>query len=36
MQNFVLVGKAKTILKIIELKANREKTDKGSGKGNKK
>ncbi len=36
MQNFVLVGKAKTMLRIIELKANREKTDKGRGRENKK
>ncbi len=32
MENFVMVGKAKTILKLIEIKANREKAarnDKG-------
>ncbi len=33
MQNFVIAGKAKTVLKLIELKARKEKSDKG---GNKK
>ncbi len=36
MQNFVLVGKAKTLFRLIELKANRDKTEKAEKKENKK
>ncbi len=36
MQNFVLAGKAKTILRLIELRANKERTGKTERKENKK
>ena len=39
MQNFVLAGKAKTVFRILELKAKREeiaKRDKGRDSGKKK
>ena len=32
MQNFVLAGKAKNVLRLIELKANKEKSYKRDGK----
>ncbi len=36
MQNFVLVGKAKTVLRLIELKANKEKPERTENKASKK
>ena len=36
MQSFVLAGKAKTVFRLIELKANREKAEKTENNGNKK
>ncbi len=36
MQNFVLVGKAKTLFRLIELKANRDATGKAEKKESKK
>jgi len=36
MQNFVLSGKAKTVFKLIELKAKREEAAKRDKKRNKK
>jgi hypothetical protein len=36
MQNFVLAGKAKTIFRLIELKAKQETAAKNAGKDSKK
>ena len=36
MQNFVLVGKAKTVFRLIELKAKREEAARRAGKGDSK
>jgi len=36
MQNFVLVGKAKTVFRLIELKAKREEAARRAGKGEPK
>ena len=36
MQNFVLVGKAKTVFRLIELKAKREEEARRAGKGDPK
>ena len=36
MQNFVLVGKAKTVFRLIELKAKREEAARNAGKGGPK
>lgn len=36
MQNFVLVGKAKNVLRLIEIKANRDKGDKSGRRENNK
>jgi hypothetical protein len=33
MQNFVLVGKAKTVFRLIELKAKREEAERRARKG---
>jgi len=33
MQKFVLVGKAKTVFRLIELKAKREEAARNAGKG---
>jgi hypothetical protein len=35
MQNFVLVGKAKTVFRLIELKAKREEAARNAKKGGK-
>ena len=36
MQNFVLVGKAKTVFRLIELKAKREEAARNARKGGDK
>jgi hypothetical protein len=36
MQNFVLVGKAKTVFRLIELKAKREEAARQARKGDQK
>jgi hypothetical protein len=36
MQNFVISGKAKTVFRLIELKAKREEEAKAKSKANKK
>jgi hypothetical protein len=36
MQNFVLVGKAKTVFRLIELKAKREEAARQAAKNDKK
>ncbi len=36
MQNFVLAGKAKTLFRLLQLKANREAMEKAAKRENKK